>query len=65
MMLYTASSLIAVDLIVAANLNIENTVDPNLDRVSAGLSQEIAERNERVYEREIRENNELSSVRRT
>ena len=55
--MYTASSR-AVDLIVAANLNIENTVDPNLDRVSAGLSQEITERNEE-FMRETRENAEL------
>ena len=58
--LYTASSR-AVDLIVAANLNIENTVDPNLDKVSAGLTQEITERNEE-FMREIRENNELLNL---
>ena len=57
--LYTASSR-ASQLIVAGGLNIENTVDANLDRVSSGLSAEIAERSNE-YLTEIKQNYDFIS----
>ena len=52
--LYTASSR-ASDLVVAGNLNIENTVDENLDKISSGLAAEIAER-DAEFLREVQDN---------
>ena len=52
--LYTASSR-ASDLVVAGNLNIENTVDENLDKISSGLASEIRER-DLEFLREVQDN---------
>ena len=55
--LYTASSR-AQNLIVATNLNIKNTIDPQLDAVQQGLGLEIMQRQEE-FKDEVIENSKL------
>lgn len=55
--LYTATSR-AQNLIVATNLNLKNTIDPQLDAVQQGLGLEIAQRKEQ-FETEVLENSKL------